>query len=196
MYDLVEMNRKPIDPEPVWGFVLQRSKDLILLQVAAVDVVCLNGYSVFRNSDVRRLKVLPKDEFLIRALRLKDIAPSEPCGISVASWSQLLESVDHKFPLFTIHRERINNDVCNVGRLAAIYTASFALKEIDPQARWTRSRKYNYEDLTRLDFGDGYADALAALATMPVRKRPAEVRAIRSAEFRATRSSKREDSPG
>jgi hypothetical protein len=196
VYDLVEINRRPIDPEPVWGFLLQRSKDLILLHVAAVDVVCLNGCSVFRNADVRRLKVLPKDEFLIRALRFKDITPSEPSGISIASWSELLESVDQKFPLFTIHRERINNGVCNIGRLAAIYAGSFALKEIDPKARWTRSRKYNYEDITRLDFGDGYADALASLATTPIRKRSAEVRTIRSAEFRAVKSSKREDFPG
>jgi hypothetical protein len=196
VYDLVEMNRKPIDQEPVWGFLLQRSKDLILLHVAAVDVVCLNGYSVFRNGDVRRLKVLPKDELLIRALRFKDIAPSEPPGISLTSWSGLLESVDQKFSLFTIHRERINSGVCNVGRLAAIYASSFALKEIDPKARWTRSRKYKYEDITRLDFGDGYADALASLATTPiVRKRSTEIRGIRSARFRTLKSSKRDGFP-
>ncbi len=182
MYDLVKIDRTPIDENSLVGFLVERAKDLLLLNVVNPDVVCLNGYSVIRRRDVRRLRVQRKDAFLIRALRLKNIGPSKPSEISISNWPQLLESVNRQFPLFTIHQERLDNEVCYVGRLAASSATSFGLKEIDPEARWNRSRSYNFDNLTKVDFGGGYEDALARLAITPLRRRVAEIRAIKSAK--------------
>jgi hypothetical protein len=44
VYDLVEINREPNDESPLEGFLLERTKDLILLNLVNPDVVCLNGY--------------------------------------------------------------------------------------------------------------------------------------------------------
>jgi hypothetical protein len=41
---------------------------------------------------------------------------------------------------------------------------SFQLKEIDPQARWSRSRRYKFSNLTKVEFGGGYEDALARVS--------------------------------
>ena len=182
MYDLVEIHRPPIDEHRLEGFLLERTKDLILLNVISTDVVCFNGYTAIRRHDVRKMKVNRKNAFMIRALELKGYAASEPSGISIANWPELLESVNRKFPLFAIHQEWLDNEVCYIGRLAARTATTFGLKEIDPDARWSRSRSYNFKDLTRVDFGGGYEDALARLAATPVRKRIAKVRTIKSAK--------------
>jgi hypothetical protein len=181
VYDLVKIDRKPIDEDPLKGFLLGQTKNLLLLNLVNTAMVCLNGYSVIGRREVTRVKVQRKDAFLARALRLKHLSPRMPPGISIESWQELLESVNRQFPLFTIHQERLDNEVCYVGRLAASSPTSFGMKEIDPDARWSRARSYKFKDLTRVDFGGGYEDALAHLATVSVRQRKAEVRGIRSA---------------
>ncbi len=180
MYDLVKINREPIDEHPLEGFLVERTRDLLLLHVVNADVVCLNGYCVIRRRDVRRLKVQRKDSFLIRALALKSLAPAKPSGISITSWLDLLESLNETFPLFTIHQEWLDSDVCFVGRLAARSDTTFGLKEVDPDARWSRSRSYKFADLTKVDFGGGYEESLAHLAAAGTRRRKASVEAIKS----------------
>ena len=182
MYDLVEIHRPPIDEHRLEGFLLERTKDLILLNLISTDVVCFNGYSVIRRRDVRKMKVKRKNAFMIRALELRGYVACKPSGISIASWPELLESVSQRFVLFTIHQEWLDSEVCYIGRLAARTATTFGLKEIDPDARWSRSRTYNFKDLTKVDFGGGYEDALGRLATTPARERTAEVRAIKSAK--------------
>jgi len=175
MYDLVEINREPIDEHPLEGFLLEQTKELILLNLVNSEVVCLNGYSVVRRRDVRKLKIERKDAFMIRALHLKNIAPSKPSGVSLAGWPVLLESLTREFPLFTIHQEWLDSEVCFVGRLATVSVRTFGLKEIDPDARWNRSRSYKFKDLTKVDFGGGYEDALARLAATSTKRRKARV---------------------
>ncbi len=185
MYDLVIINREPIDEHALEGFLLERTRDLILLNVVIPDVVCLNGYCVIRRRDVRRLKVQRKDSFLIRALSLKEISPISPIGISIASWPDLLKSLNERFPLFTIHQEWLDSEVCFVGRLAARSETTFGLKEIDPDARWSRSRSYKFADLTKVDFGGGYEESLARLATAGTRKKKASVKPIKSSRLQS-----------
>jgi hypothetical protein len=81
--------------------------------------------------------------------------------------------------LFTIHQEWLDKEVCFIGRLAVRTATTFGLKEIDPDARWTRSRSYNFKDLTKVDFGGGYENALARLAATPPKRRSAQVRIIK-----------------
>ena len=175
MYDLVKINREPIDEQPLEGFLLERTKELLLLNLISTDVVCLNGYVVVRWRDVRKLKVQREDALMSRALRLKKIAASEPSRISIAGWPELLESLTREFPLFTIHQEWLDSDVCFVGRLATMSASTFGLKEIDPDSRWRGSRPYKFKDLTKVDFGGGYENALASLAATKVKRRKAKV---------------------
>lgn len=179
VYEIVEI-RNPWDGNPIEGFLLDRSKNLLLLHRIAVDVICLNGYSVISRRDIRKMKVQRGDCLLARALSLKQISPAKPTDISIGSWPELLESVDRQFPLFTIYMERLDPDVCYIGRLAARSATTFGLKEIDINARWTRSRSYKFADLTSVDFGGGYENALASLAATPVRRKRGSIRTIRS----------------
>lgn len=163
-YSLVSIDRKPVDPDCLRGFLLEQSEKLILINRVNEDVVDLNGYSVIRRSDVRHLKTLDKDSFMVRALKLRRVKPKIRHGILLSSWPELLQSASSIFPLITIHQEIYDRGVCFIGRPILMGTRSFQLKEIDPQARWSRSRRYKFSNLTKVDFGGGYEDSLARVA--------------------------------
>jgi hypothetical protein len=164
MYDFTELSRKPIDHEPLRGFLLARSKRLTLIHLLNTDVMELNGYCVVRNKDISRARILKPGAFVLRALRLKGIAPEPKEGLSIADWPDLLRSATSLFPVITINQEIRDPEVCFIGRVVLMTDHSFSLNEIDPKARWSRSRRYLFSNLTKVDFGGGYEAALVRVA--------------------------------
>jgi hypothetical protein len=57
------------------------------------------------------------------------------------------------FPLLTIHREAISNEVCYIGKLVAINEKTFTMYDIDPDANWDRVYRRKMSDLTKLILG-------------------------------------------
>lgn len=176
---LVRFSRKPLDDDGLYGFVLAWSETLTLLHVLETATFTLNGYSVIRNADVSLYAVYDRPDyyFASRVLRLKGITPRPLPGISVASLPELLASVNEHYPLFTIHRERVNDEVCNIGRLAAVTPKTFTLFEIDDCAEWDGPHRYRFEDVTKVDFGGGYEEALALVAREDARAKSRRKRA-------------------
>jgi hypothetical protein len=164
----VEFDRKATDPHNVIGFALDWSDDLTLVHVLNSDRMELNGYSVIRNPDVRRWRPLGASGFISRAL---NIGPIYPDGISVTNWRDLLESACQRFSLLTLHREMVNPRVCYVGRVISVTERIVTLKKIDADARWGERKRYRLHDLTKVDFGGGYEEALAIVAAEYKRKR-------------------------
>src|ERR1044072_2330334 len=180
---LVRFERKPLDEAELYGFVLACSETLTLLNVLETSTLTLNGYSVIRNADVSLYAVYDRPDYYFdsRVLRLKGISPQPQPEVSVASLPELLASVDKHYPLFTIHRERVHDDVCFIGRLAGMTPKTFTLFEIDDCAEWDGPHRYRFEDVTKVDFGGGYEEALALVArendkTKSKRKRAASTK--------------------
>jgi len=169
MRSLVEIDRTPIDPKPLRGFLLEQSENLTLIHFVDPDMFEVNGYSAIRNSDICEMKRYERDSFMVRALELKHIRPKRKRGISIANWPELLCSANSLFSLIAVHQEALDSEVCYIGRLAAMTSRSFGLTEIDPDARWTRSRSYQFKHLTRVDFGGGYENALARVSAEDAR---------------------------
>ncbi len=170
---LVRFSRKPIDESDLYGFVLACSETLTLLHILETSTYTLNGYSVIRNEDVSLYAVYDRPNYYFdsRVLKLKGIQPEPQPDISVASLSDLLTSIDKLYPLITIHREEINNDVCFIGRLAGLTPKTFTLFEIDSCAEWDGPHRYRFGDITRVDFGGGYEEALALVARKDMKKK-------------------------
>jgi len=168
--ELVEFDRQPIDPHKLRGFVLARSESLTLLHLLNDDVMDLNGYTVIRNRDVRRKKIFGGNSFVARALALKAIEPTPLANIALTNWAHLLRSANKAFPLVTIHMEATNPDVCYIGRIIAMTGQSFGLREIGTHASWTKSSRRLFKDLTKVDFGGGYEDALNRVAADNARR--------------------------
>ena len=59
------------------------------------------------------------------------------------------------------HREEIDSDVCHIGKILRIDDEYVSLLEIDPDAEWgNEAEQYRISEITRLDFGGKYEEAL------------------------------------
>ena len=80
---------------------------------------------------------------------------------AVGSIEELLLSAGRAFPLVTIHRERIDPEVCFIGRVQGIDRGRLSLLEIGPDAKWEDSpEEYRVGEITRVNFGGDYETAL------------------------------------
>ena len=161
---VVEFKRPKIDDYKLLGFVLDYSDSLTLLNVLKDDFY-LNGFTVIRNSDITKYRAYDKDDyFLNMALRLKSIKPARKPKIDLTEWASVLQTAQKRFPLITIHRETISNKVCYIGKLISVSEKTFSLYDIDSSANWDRPYRRKLADLTKVDFGGGYEDALWRVA--------------------------------
>ena len=170
---LVRFKRKPLDESSLYGFVMACSETLTLLHLLETATYTLNGYSVIRNEDVSLYAVYDRPDYYYdsKVLRLKGIKPQPRPEISLESFPDLLTSIARLYPLFTIHRELMDNDICFVGRLAGMTPKTFTLNEVDDCAEWIGPRRYKFSDITKIDFGGGYEEALALVARPDMKRK-------------------------
>jgi hypothetical protein len=165
MRHLLEVERSPQKMGRISGFVVDYSESLILLQRFSWDRFQLNGYSVLPNTDIEEYRFFDKREYWqYRAIQHLKLEPKALGGISVSSLPSLLETVAKVFPLLTIHREKINSEVCYIGKLATVSHKSFTIEDLNADAAWTGPRRFRFSDVTLVDFGGGYENALAVTA--------------------------------
>nr|HEV7953831.1 hypothetical protein [Candidatus Acidoferrales bacterium] len=93
--------------------------------------------------------------------------PKKPM-VSVHSIEELLLSASRAFPLVTIHREKVDPDVCWIGRVVGIDRGRVSLLEIRPGAEWDDSpSKYRLREITQVNFGNDYENALHLVGGEP-----------------------------
>jgi hypothetical protein len=163
-FPLLEFDRKPIDPDALIGFALEWNPDLTLVQIIENQSFRLNGYAIFRNSDVRRWRPIPEDDFTARAAILNKLRPSKPDAVTVGSMREAISSAGATFPLITIHRERIKRGVCFVGRMLRTSQRATTIMSISPDAEWEGEECYSLRDITLLEFGGAYEKLLLQMA--------------------------------
>lgn len=86
-----------------------------------------------------------------------------------------VEGVEHAtrdagrhIPLIAMHREEVDPDVCHIGAVHKFRKGRVWLQEIDPAGCWeTTLSDYATEEITRIDFGGGYEDALHVYGRKP-----------------------------
>lgn len=143
-----------------YGFVVGVGATFALLHSCNADVVCLNGYVAVPLTEMRGVRLLDETEVLTRALLLKGEAPQPQLDILPFDFPGLLSSVNAHFPLLTLHLDRKWPDSCFIGRVDRMSGKSVTLRQIDPQGRWSGTTTYKFKDITRVEFGGGYEDAL------------------------------------
>jgi hypothetical protein len=135
------------------------SKFFVLALVG--DGIRFDGFECLRISDLRRLAPDPYAPFAEAALKKRgERLPATP-RVDVSGVAELLLTANRAFPLVTIHRERINPDSCWIGRVVGIDRGVVSLLQIGPDAIWgERPEKYRLSEITRVDFGGSYEQAL------------------------------------
>jgi len=168
---LVKFTR-PFEDGAVSGYVLDIGPCWFLLALVG-ESIRFDGFQCLRLSDVRELRI-PHSEaaFFEAALKKRgERFPKRPL-IRVASVEQLLLSASRLFPLVTIHREKVAPDVCHIGRVVGIEAGKVSLLEITPDATWdTEATPYRLREITRVDFGGQYEDALPVVGGLPARRK-------------------------
>jgi len=165
---LVKFTR-PFEEATVSGYVLDVGPRWLLLALVG-DGIRFNGFQCIRLSDVRELQAPhPHAAFAEAAMKKRgERLPRKP-RVSVASIEELLVSVNRSFPLVTIHREKVDRDVCEIGRVMRVQNGWLSLLEINPDASWdAQANQYRLRDITRVDFGGDYEEALHLVGGRPV----------------------------
>jgi len=165
---LVEVKRRPKGACRIEGFVVGCSEEVILFHRLDWDTFTLNGYLGILNKDVSAYRFFDKKDYWdFRAAAHFKLAPKIPEGIRVSSLRDLISSAGEHYPLLRVHRERIDPDVCFIGRLGSMSSATFSIDDLNSSAEWTGPRRIRFQDVTRIDFDGGYQRALAVVAPPP-----------------------------
>lgn len=135
------------------------------------DGIHFDGFQCFRLSDVRRLEVPAKySQFVEVALKKRgERLPRRP-KVLLGSLPKLLFTASRAFPLVTIHREKVDPETCHIGRVMKLNNGSVAVLEIGPDADWDETPEtYRLSEITRVDFGGSYEEALHLVGGVPLR---------------------------
>lgn len=100
------------------------------------------------------------------ALTLREMWPPAPpvTGVDLDTVDALLTSLMGQ-PLVTIHPEHDDPDVCFIGAPVDLANGKLRLLEVTPRAVWTkRPTKHRLDDITRVDIGGRYEQALLGVA--------------------------------
>jgi hypothetical protein len=164
---LVRFSR-PFENGRVRGFVVSIGPRFFALAIVS-DGIRFDGFQCFRLSDVRELRVPdPWADFTKKALKVRDErAPKKP-RVKLESSESLLVTAGRRFPLVTIHREIVAPDICQIGRVEGVVKRRVRLLEIDPGAVWdAEATEYRLSEITRVDFGGDYEEALFSVSGEP-----------------------------
>lgn len=163
---LVRMRRR-FEESPIRGYVMEVGPKLFLFCLVS-DRLWFDGFECFRISDVRGLKHDPYAEFAEAALKLRDERKPRKPKVSLQGKGELLLTAGQAFPLVTIHREKVNPDVCHIGKVVAVKADRVRLLLIRPDAQWDESpTDFSLREITRVNFGGDYEDALHIVGGAP-----------------------------
>jgi hypothetical protein len=153
------------------GYIAGVGADLCLVTMID-DRIRWDGFLVCRNRDLRDLREEPYATFVATALRRRGARrPAKP-RVELANFARVLRSAGRSFPLVTIHRERVDAEICQIGAVVAVDARQVVLHEIRPGARWQTSLDtYPLREITRIEFGGSYEDALHVVGGNPPRRR-------------------------
>jgi hypothetical protein len=173
-FPLVEFDRAPIDRYLLRGFALAWTADLTVIQIVEDKQYRLNGYAIFRNSDVKRWRPIPSDGFYGKAAIIHELRPEPPVGVTIVSMKEALASAGRVFPLVTIHRERTDHGACYVGKVHRTSQRAVSLILVSHEGEWEGEQEsYSLKDITLVEFGGAYERLLDQMAlTVPAAPKP------------------------
>lgn len=88
--------------------------------------------------------------------------------MSLGSIESVLRTAAELYPLLSIHCEQIDNEVCFIGKLESLTETDLTLKLIDAGANWDDTKSFDLLDITKIDFGGAYEEALWLVAQQNV----------------------------
>ena len=146
------------------GYVVDASDRYVLLHLVTDDIR-LGGYVVLRIEDIFEVRTdFDEQGFIEKALNLRRMAPERPVLVDLNCIETVLASIAEHYSLMVIHREALNQPERFVGEIEAICDKTFNLREIDHDGKWVGTKRFRYDEVTRIEFDGGYETAIAQVA--------------------------------
>lgn len=163
--------RRRFEKHTVRGYVLDVGPHFFLLALVS-DRIWYDGFECFRISDVSKLHPDPYERFVEQALKKRGEKWPEKPRIRLKNIQELVLTAGRAFPLVAIHREEIDPDVCWIGRVLEVTPELVRILEVGPDAVWeTTPEEYLLKEITHVNFGGDYEDALYLVSGEPERHR-------------------------
>jgi hypothetical protein len=161
---VIKLERGNFEPEGEMGYILAIGPSLLLLLIISTEIR-FNGFTVIRIEDItKRAAPHTHAEFVEEVLRHRGESVEEAPSVSVADMPSAIQAISKLFPTVAIHREAEDSSICHIGKVVRVDAEHVHLLEIDPDAKWeAEPAHYRISEITRLDFGGGYEDALALI---------------------------------
>ncbi|TYL48307.1 hypothetical protein [Marinomonas sp. IMCC 4694] len=160
--NVVRIFREELDGPESWmdGFIIAANEEMVLLQLVD-DNVRLNGYQILFLEDISDfVHPAPFNDFQKRVLALRGEEVLDP-EVELDDLAVLLIDISEEFGLVTLHREEVDPDSCEIGRVIRTDAVIYELEEIGSDARWfDETFEYDLYDITRIEFGGAYEEAL------------------------------------
>ena len=162
-FPLVEFDRRPVDPDLLNGWVLEWNSEFTLVQVIEGNKFQLDGYSVFRNSDVKRWRAVEASEFLARAAKLNGLQPRfPPTRVRVGKLAEISFTNCEGVPVVRAQPRETRQNGVRSWQGSAGESAVFNHSSYLSSSRGGRSRsRSTCKDITLLEFGSAYVSLLA-----------------------------------
>ncbi|MGC4046537.1 MAG: hypothetical protein QM758_22315 [Armatimonas sp.] len=145
------------------GFIVGLEEEWVLMHMLSGATMKLNGYTALRVSDIS--KIVEDQSFATTALRMMGERPRPQHDLLLLDLPGLLSSASPVFPLMAIFREKLPNGGCYIGKVREMKPKKVEITAVNRGGEWMEAPyKFRYKDITRLDLGDGYLDALWLVA--------------------------------
>ena len=132
---LVKFDRGRFDSEI--GFVLDVNEEFTLINNFDFESTSTTGFSIFKNKSVKDYELYDDpNSFDALLVDLKKVKPKKKPFISINTINDLLKTVNENFPLIVIHREKVDKEICQIGKIVEIKKNAFLMLEIDTNAEW------------------------------------------------------------
>jgi len=151
----------------ITGYVLAVGPKFFLLLLVS-DRIWFDGFECFRIVDVSKFRPCQNVVFVEAALKKRKVRKPKKPKINVKGIEEILKSAAKLFPLLAIHQEKIDPEVCFIGRVADVKNGKIPLLEIGTDAKWEITPiLYKLNNITRVSFGGDYEGALALVGGEP-----------------------------
>ncbi|AKU93891.1 hypothetical protein AKJ09_00555 [Labilithrix luteola] len=185
---ILRIHRRTIDVHHLDVFVVGVGSEWVLVQPVR-DRIDLDGYEALRLKDITKVEDSPRATFLGAVLKLRKQKPKAVKKVALDTVDGLLLSASRGWQLVAVHREKVDPDVCEVGRVREANAKTYVLHPVDLEGVFERELEtFPSRDVTRVDFGNGYEEALAMAGGMTMPKTSARTKKKTSAKRGRTAS--------
>lgn len=158
---IVRIHRRTAEVHHLDVFVIGVGAEWVLVQPIQ-DRIDLDGYEALRLKDITKVEESPRSAFFGVVLAHRKQKPKAVKKVALDSVDALLLSASRAFPLVAVHRERVDPGVCEVGRVREADAKTYVLHPVDLEGVFAHElESFASRDVTRVDFGNGYEEALA-----------------------------------